>query len=364
MTISTIIINAETDDNNTIYVDDDGGADFTTIQDAINKSKDEDTIFVFNGIYKECITVNKSIRLIGENNKKTIIDGSYLDEPVQILSSNVVFYGFKVINGIDDGYSAGINIYGKNTHVDNCIIKNNDCGIRITFANEVNITNCVINENHAHSIYVIVTSNISISNCDIYNNGNAEGGVPGCIALDSIDDFDFLSNVTIRDCKIHDNDIWAISISRWYKNVIIEYNNIFDNTDCGIYVLGGNAIIKNNQIINNGKGGIRNSGICLSNCINSVVIENNNISTNYNFGLYLLYSRDNSIKFNNFINNKIHVFFIYNDSPKSKNIWIRNYWDNKINPWIKILIGQYDNMVIFPLIYIDRNPAVEPFEIM
>lgn len=35
----------------TIYVDDDGNADYTNIQDAIDNANDVDTIFVYNGTY-------------------------------------------------------------------------------------------------------------------------------------------------------------------------------------------------------------------------------------------------------------------------------------------------------------------------
>ena len=36
-------------EGNTIYVDDDGGADYANIQDAVDAASDGDTIFVFNG---------------------------------------------------------------------------------------------------------------------------------------------------------------------------------------------------------------------------------------------------------------------------------------------------------------------------
>ena len=39
--------------NKTIYVDDDGGADYTKIQDAIDNASDGDTIFVYEGLYFE-----------------------------------------------------------------------------------------------------------------------------------------------------------------------------------------------------------------------------------------------------------------------------------------------------------------------
>ena len=59
----------------TIYVDDDGNADYTRIQDAIDNASDEDTVYVFNGKYYENVVVNESIKLTGEDRNSTIIDG-------------------------------------------------------------------------------------------------------------------------------------------------------------------------------------------------------------------------------------------------------------------------------------------------
>jgi pectin methylesterase-like acyl-CoA thioesterase len=59
----------------TIYVDDDGGADYVTIQEAINNASAGDTVYVYEGHYYENIVVNKSISLTGEDRDNTIIDG-------------------------------------------------------------------------------------------------------------------------------------------------------------------------------------------------------------------------------------------------------------------------------------------------
>jgi hypothetical protein len=59
----------------TFTVDDDGPADFTTIQEAVDAAISGDTIFVFNGTYYENVVVNKTINLTGENKNDVIIDG-------------------------------------------------------------------------------------------------------------------------------------------------------------------------------------------------------------------------------------------------------------------------------------------------
>jgi pectin methylesterase-like acyl-CoA thioesterase len=45
------------------YVDDDGSADFSKIQDAINAASPGDTIYINNGTYYENIVVNRSVSL-------------------------------------------------------------------------------------------------------------------------------------------------------------------------------------------------------------------------------------------------------------------------------------------------------------
>ena len=51
----------------TWYVDDDGGADFIRIQDAVDAASNGDTVYVYSGIYHESVNVSKSLILTGED---------------------------------------------------------------------------------------------------------------------------------------------------------------------------------------------------------------------------------------------------------------------------------------------------------
>lgn len=77
-------------------VDDDGPADFQTIQEAINNAIEGDTIFVRNGTYYENVVVNKTVSLIGESNDDTIINGTTNEFVVYISADNVTFENFTV----------------------------------------------------------------------------------------------------------------------------------------------------------------------------------------------------------------------------------------------------------------------------
>ena len=99
-----------------IYVDDDGGADYNSIQEAIDAAESQDTIFVYNGTYYENIVITKNITLLGEDKKTTIIDG-YNDEfnlIIHISADNVNINGFTIQNSKQNYYSSGIII--NNSH--------------------------------------------------------------------------------------------------------------------------------------------------------------------------------------------------------------------------------------------------------
>ena len=61
----------------TLTVDDSGGADYTTIQGAVNNAGTGDTILVYNGMYYENVDVNKqlTIRSASGNPMDTIVCG-------------------------------------------------------------------------------------------------------------------------------------------------------------------------------------------------------------------------------------------------------------------------------------------------
>jgi nitrous oxidase accessory protein NosD len=69
-----------------IYVDDDGGADYTTIQEAIDAANSGDQVFVYSGTYTEQIVVDKAIDLIGESANLVTIDGGGSGDTVQVTA--------------------------------------------------------------------------------------------------------------------------------------------------------------------------------------------------------------------------------------------------------------------------------------
>ena len=71
---------------NTITVPD----DFPTIQEAIDNAQEGFTVYVRNGTYRELLSINKSIELVGESNVGTIINGTTRTLPIVIMVTSAI----------------------------------------------------------------------------------------------------------------------------------------------------------------------------------------------------------------------------------------------------------------------------------
>ena len=191
--------------DNIIFVDDDntqGPWDGTKkhpyrkIKDGVNAANEGDTVFVCNGYYKEgWISVKKSMKVIGQNKYKTIVNGSGNDAVFLIggLSNFVTIRGFTIIKCIPippfNIFSAGIyvksdfNIISGNRFIGNdngiwvygwlnfisgnVFMDNDESGVDITGDNNLNI---VINNHFENNEYGVIMKYGPLSNFFIRNN--------------------------------------------------------------------------------------------------------------------------------------------------------------------------------------------------
>lgn len=134
------------DFNNNIYVDDDGNADYSSIQDAINSANDGDTIYVYNGTYHENIIIEKNIKLMGEDKTNTFLYGNN-SSVFYIKSDNVEINDLTITNGSNGIYISNSSncIFSKNT------IFHNNVGIFIDNLSKNNLFyhNNFINNNYS-----------------------------------------------------------------------------------------------------------------------------------------------------------------------------------------------------------------------
>ena len=176
-----VVISSNSVSNRTIYVDDDGGADYKRIQDAIDNASEGDTVFVYSGTYFEDVKINTSIVLQGEDKERTIIHGGGFgsgDAVVYVSTDNVEITRFSVRNSCPYWPGSGIRLHSN----EQCMVTDNivyDCFLGIsTFitSNGTIIMNTV--SDTEFGIYVqgskrntITRNNMQDNQCGMYLNG-------------------------------------------------------------------------------------------------------------------------------------------------------------------------------------------------
>ncbi len=277
---------------------------YCKIQYAIDNSIDGDTIYVLSGTYKELITINKTISLIGENSSNTIIGGYFNSENDVIITIdadniNIINFSIATVEGtwIDSTRNVrsctGITVKEQ----ENCTISNNIFYNLSTWegANGIEILNC---------------NNITIKN-NIFSNIKRFGITS-----------DHTNNLTIYNNVFYEIELYGIWISCCKKNKII--SNKISNTKIGIILVkANNNLIKRNDVFNNSQ--------------KIISLKNSN---------------SNDILENNFINNPPSSLFYHS----SNNNWNKNYWDrSRISP--KIISGRTGSNSLKPTFDFDFNPS-------
>lgn len=285
----------------TWHVDDDGGMDFTKIQDAIDAANESDTIFVYNGTYYERISIPKSLTLMGENRSSNII-GLGSGNCVYITSDNVTIDGFTIRNG-DYGVYIEDNACD-NAIINNTITLNHGSGIWIEISNNNSIINNTIVENDGNGIELFFNSR----NSTVYNNNISSNSYRGIRLY-------YSSCNIISNNSIDSNGYEGITLESWFSQGC-DYNIFSDN------------IISNNK----------DEGIVFDiSCYNE--IYNNNISMNYYGNLrFKDGSNYNTITRNTVINGKVAFEDTYFNTIYHNNFILSPYtvsdagstnsWDN------------------------------------
>ena len=234
---------------------------FATIQFAIERASENDTILVQPGTYFESNWLySKNIVLaslfITTNDtsyiNNTIIDGDSTDCTLAIygnIDSTCKIIGFTIQNGIGCVYGQGGGIYieGSNPTLENLIIKNNSGG--------TNGGGICLNSN----------SNALINNVLIENNSSEYGGGIAC----------FNSEPTLKNCTIKNNHASYNGGGLYLEmsNPILKHTSILmnssNNEGGGLYIMDGDFLFINLSIINN----IANNG-------GGLYYENNNDNIN------------------------------------------------------------------------------------
>lgn len=219
----------------TIYVDQSGGGDYTSIQVGINAAYADDIIKVGPGVYNENVVIDKNLELIGSGPNFTTIKSS-ADSILVNANLNVDISGFSLTSGEN-----GIHLNGDYIHavIENCLITG--CGARgIRFTGQ--------------------DSTISIFNNSILSNGSSG------ILIYATTGYNPDVSVSIQGNIIAFNGRYGIKVYDIHDTEVSSYNDVFSNTDLNYVscVAGIGDISENPKFIdqNNGNYVLRSDSPC------------------------------------------------------------------------------------------------------
>ncbi len=224
-------------EHRTWIVDDDGGADFDQINDAVASElvSPGDTVFVKSGTYSENVLVDKPLLLFGENSGSTIVSGWNVSEDViTVVGEDVSITGFTIQSGktgiflnettrcsisqnniVDNTYGLGLHASTDIEIFENNIANNTEFGILLGSSEDNNVTgNNIANNTHGISL-------VWYSSNNILSRNNIVSNAIGILLSDS-------SNNIIRGNNIADN-YFGVRLSDSFENRFYHNNFLYNN---------------------------------------------------------------------------------------------------------------------------------------
>jgi hypothetical protein len=236
-----------------------------TIQNAINAVNSKGTVKVADGTYEEDLYIAKNVNLVGNNPRKTIIDGNNQKRPVTIKKGSVSLEKFTITKGLAEN-GGGIYNLG-DLIINNCnIVRNNvpdfQDGGGILNIGSLKIINSNISFNKASLGSGGAISNpfgtLNIVNCNLsYNKGIKGGAIYN--SADLLVSYSHLTkNTGFMGGGVYNDEIGKVTVNQ----SDINYNECPENMGGGIHNNG--TFLLNTSNINYNKscmgGGILNGG--------------------------------------------------------------------------------------------------------
>ena len=249
---------------------------YSTIQAAINNAADGDMIFVKSGTYFEHVVVNKTVSLVGEDSRTTVVDANGSGRVFSISRDYVNITGFTMRkSGGVYAQDAGVWIEGAGhcSIFGNNVTENDFFGISVWDSSSNNITGNIVSKTKVMGIHIKTGSKNIVSGnriedyyCGIsthagsYNNrivGNSiRQGDCGILLDNSHNSVISGNNITENRWKYGYNltdEKYGISIQADSSGNVILGNYIADNDGNGTQVVEGaygNRFYHNNFINN------------------------------------------------------------------------------------------------------------------
>ena len=236
-------------------VDDDGPADFTDIQSALDAAADGDVIHVMEGVYEQDLRINRSVSLIGveDGGSRIITDNS--ETGISITADDVILRNFLIHNTV--------NIFGSFVlsfdSADNCTLENSSIssaigmGVMIEESRNITLRNNSVNQSVAlrTSDGNILTGNVLGAWVDISNKCNRnviENNI--CESIITVmwnSDGNIIRNNTVVGIIISSSDG-----NRIIDNSLTEPISLYGSMNSTVQ---GNSFTSGGIIINPGDGG-------------------------------------------------------------------------------------------------------------
>jgi len=221
----------------TLYVDDDGGADFQRIQDAVDNATEGDVIRVYEGVYNESVLVDRTLSLVGNGSANTTIDGGGVGNVVRVRADWCNVSGFRVVKSYSGFWFGGIKLESDHNRLlgNNCSGHAN-AGIYLNGAdhNVIEKTVCYSND-----IGIV----LEWSDLNVFTNSDFSGNDREGIFLDDSD-----SNI-IRNVTCSGNGDYGIYFDMSEHNEL-DNNTFNDNGEYALYFskneLNGNIVSRSN----------------------------------------------------------------------------------------------------------------------
>jgi len=346
ISIANPIKQKETTDNSTlptgitIYVDDsntqgpwNGSYDYPYqyIRDGILHATDGDTVYMFNGIYNETVTINKSIYFRGQQQDNTIIDGHNNGSVIHVTTDNVRIRHFTIRNSGGYQGNAGITVNANTTTITECTVYRTRTGISIQNNSETIITNCRFHTN-GYGIAFSSSAFVTIDKCTFYHNGI------GVYLYDT-------HCITITNSYTDTNGIGFLC--EHSSNIQISSSAARDNDDNegGMFFVDSNYInIINCYLVHNGVGvNLVNSSACyidqcnfslnthfackLKETVSGIILTNCIFTKNLRYGLYAENSAF-TVSWCNLYKNENYGLFVKSSAIDA----MYNWWGSKNGP--------------------------------
>ena len=319
--------------------------DFGSIQQAIDNLKEGGTVFVHKGTYYENLTITKSLVLMGEDYKTTIIDAQLKATVILVNADNVTVTGFTV--KISDTETPSNYMGPDKLH-----------GIHLLHANYCNVSgNNLVFNGYGIWLYNSHFNSLTENNCtDNWTGIRMELSSNNKITENCLESnrygirfYDSQNNILEGNTLLGNNQDFRVSEDSFDNNIdesntlngkpVIYWSNQHHRTVQGdvafVFLLNCSEIVVQNLNFVNGYYGV----VCI-NC-NNCTIQNCNITGHY-YAIWLYNSSDMTVTQNNLTENNLPgtlQLYLSDNNTLSKNLFRANFYA------IKLLNSSHNNIV-------------------